>query len=212
MMFSDNEDARSCEVPPRRRKSLVRRFCKSDDGAAAIEFAILSIPYFLVIFAILETFIAFAGETLISNAVEDMSRKLRTGQITNIAGRTTYMDEKAFRRAFCGQISILIKCSEAEINTPSKLYIDLRSFSTFADIPKTIPKKTADRFSDIDTTSFAYTPGGARSINMLRVYYRWQVMTDIVRPYITNIRPADGSMPKDFLIVSTAAYQNENYP
>ena len=47
---------------------------------------------------------------------------------------------------------------------------------------------------------------------MLRAYYRWQVITDLVRPYITTIRPADGSMPSDFLIVATTAFQNENYP
>jgi Flp pilus assembly protein TadG len=47
---------------------------------------------------------------------------------------------------------------------------------------------------------------------MLRAYYRWQIMTDIIRPYITTIHPADGSMPTDFLIVATAAYQNEKYP
>ncbi|MFN7104879.1 MAG: pilus assembly protein, partial [Pseudorhizobium sp.] len=55
-------------------------------------------------------------------------------------------------------------------------------------------------------------PGGPGTINMLRAYYRWEIITDLVRPYISTIRPADGSLPKEFLIVATAAYKNEDYP
>ena len=46
---------------------------------------------------------------------------------------------------------------------------------------------------------------------MLRVYYRWPVITDLVRPYLTKIRPLDGSMPSHFLIVATDAFRNEAY-
>ena len=59
-------------------------------------------------------------------------------------------------------------------------------------------------------TNFGQT--SPEAINMLRAYYRWQVITDLVSPYITTIRPADGSMPSDFLIVATTAFKNEKYP
>jgi Flp pilus assembly protein TadG len=47
---------------------------------------------------------------------------------------------------------------------------------------------------------------------MLRAYYRWEITADLVRPYITTIRPTDASMPRQYLIVATAAFQNEQYP
>ena len=194
---------------PRR---LVRRFCRSDDGATAIEFALLALPYFMIVFAIIETFIAFTAEQLVSNAVDEMSRRLRTGQITFNMSRTTDMTKVQFRTAFCNEIAILIHCSPAEKTTPSKLYIDIRSFSTFANIPKTIPRVSSATFADLDTSSFQFSPGGPSSINMVRAYYRWQIMTDIVRPFITTIRPTGGGMPTDFLIVATSAFQNEAYP
>lgn len=178
-----------------------RRLLRSRDGAAAIEFAILAIPYFLIVFAIIETFVAFTGEQLVVNAVDTMSRKLRTGQIT--ADNT---DATKFRIAFCDEISILIRCNEDE---EDKLMLDLRSFPTFADIPTTIPREGGERFGSIDSSDFDYAPGGPGSINMLRAYYRWSIITDLVRPYISTIRPADGSIPSEFLIVATAAYQNE---
>ena len=194
------------------RFRLLRRMGRSRDGAAAIEFAILAIPYFLIVFAIVETFVAFAAEQLITNAVNTVSRDLRTGAITANMARPTDKDRTEFRRVFCGEISILIRCSESEIANPDKLYLDVRSFSAFKDIPNVIPRASNADFADIDPSSFGYAPGGPESINIVRAYYRWQITTDLVRPFITTIRPEDGSMPTDFLIFATTAFQNENYP
>lgn len=191
---------------------LWRRFARNSDGAAAIEFALLAIPFFMIVFAILETFIAFTGEQLVSNAVETMSRKLRTGQITYNLGRTTDMTQAQFRQAFCNEVSILISCSASEIATPSKLYLDVRSFTNFADIPKDIPRVSNAPFADLDTSTFKYAPGGPDTRMMVRAYYRWQIVTDLLRPYISTIRPADGSVSSSFLIVATAAFKNEEYP
>jgi Flp pilus assembly protein TadG len=191
--------------------SRMSRLMRSRDGATAIEFAMLAIPYFMIIFAIIETFVAFTAEQLVTNAVDVMARQMRTGQITYNMGRTTDMTQAQFRQAFCDNVSILISCSAAEIATPSKLYLDVQTFSTFGAIPTNIPYATTAQYSDIDPTGFKYAPGGPSTINMLRAYYRWQILADIIRPYITTIRTT-GSVPTDFLIVSTAAFQNEKYP
>lgn len=214
MTRQDTDRHRSAESTKRPRFRLWRKLARSKDGAAAIEFAILAIPYFMIIFAIIETFVAFAAEQLVTNAVNTLGRQLRTGQITYQMNRpaTDINDVTKFRRAFCDEVDIMIQCSEAEIATPSKLYIDARTFASFGAIPKTIPRVSTATFADIDPTSFKYTPGGPSTINMLRAYYRWQVITDLIRPYITTIRPSDGSLPSDFLIVATTAFQNENYP
>ena len=124
------------------RLSRLCALARSRDGSAAIEFALLAIPYFIIIFAILETFIAFAAEELVSNAVDTMSREMRTGQITFDSTRPTYKTQTQFRQAFCNEISIIIRCSQTEAATPSKLYLDVRSFTTFASIrsrPRSMP-------------------------------------------------------------------------
>ncbi|MBL0375190.1 pilus assembly protein [Rhizobium sp. KVB221] len=190
---------------------LLVQFRKDRDGAAAIEFALLSIPFLMLVFATFETFIAFAGEQLMSNAVETMARKIRTGEITFAQGKSTDKTEAEFRAMFCDEIAVLNMCSSTEANTPEKLYVDVRQFASFADMPRDIPKISSEEYSDLDTSEFAFSPGGADSNNMVRAYYRWQIMTDLVRPYITNIRPPGKLIPTDFLIVSTAAFQNEKY-
>lgn len=210
-MSSVANGPKSTRLPERNLKRSWRRFSRSTDGAAAIEFAILSIPYFIIVFAILETFVAFAAEQSITNAVNTLGRQLRIGQISGTVGHVNYKTEAQFRQLFCDEISIFIKCSAAELTSKnSKLIIDARSFTSFAEIPKTIPRKSSSAFADIDTASMKYAPGGPESINVLRAYYRWQVITDLVRPYITNIRK-NGSMPTDFLIVATTTFKSEKY-
>ncbi|MFS8115166.1 pilus assembly protein [Rhizobium jaguaris] len=198
----------------RRAGGRLREFVRSRDGTAAIEFALLAIPYFLIIFAILETFVAFIAEQVVSNAVDTLSRQIRTGQITYNHNATTDLTQDKFRQAFCNEISVIIACSATELvtATATNLYLDVENYATFAAMPTTIPRVSSDPYSDLNTTGFKFAPGGAQSNNMVRAYYRWQVITDLLRPYLTTIRPSDGSMPTTYLIVATAAFQNENYP
>lgn len=212
-MISDDDLLESKGPARRRARGGLREFVRSRDGTAAIEFALLAIPYFLIVFAILETFVAFTAEQVISNAVDTLSRQVRTGQITYNLGKTTDLSQQQFRQAFCNEIAVLITCSSTEAATPASLYLDVESYTSFASMPTTIPRQSStDPYSDLNTTGFAFTPGGAKTLNMVRAYYRWQIITDLLRPYLTNIRPSNGSMPTTYLIVSTAAFQNENYP
>ena len=187
------------------KSGLFRRLWRRRDGAAAIEFAILCLPFFLIVFASIETFIAFSAEQLLANATEVTARKIRTGEI-----RST-MSPQDFRRAFCAEIAILMPCSEEEIATPNKLFLDVRSFAKFSDIPPAVPRVSSDPYADLKTSDFRFAPGGKKTINIVRAYYRWNIVTDLVRPYITNIRPADGSK-QTYLMISTAVIQNEDYP
>ena len=211
MSASDN-DKSPVGIQRREKRHAWRRLWRSRDGASAIEFAILAIPYFMIIFAILETFVAFTAEQLVTNAVNTMARDLRTGKITyNLNRPATDMTEEQFRQAFCNEISIMISCSPTEIATPADLYLDVETLPTFKAIAdKASIPRVGGEHSDLDSSDFHFTPGGPKSINMLRAYYRWPVITDLVRPYITNIRPANGS--SSFLIVATTAFQNEDYP
>ncbi|OHV80580.1 TadE/TadG family type IV pilus assembly protein [Ensifer sp. LCM 4579] len=195
----------------RARRNLFPRFLGDRKGATAIEFAVLALPFFLVVFASIETFVAFAGEQLLANATDTLARKIRTGEITFNQGKATDMTEAEFRRAFCDEISILMTCSSTEASQPQKLFLDIREITDLATIPAAVPRVGSSSSSDLDTSGFRFAPGGAASFTMVRAYYRWEVITDLVRPYITNLRPAGTSMPRDFLMVATTTFRNENY-
>ena len=182
-----------------------KRIASAKEGATAIEFALLAIPFFMVIFAILETFFALIAEQVIQSATDNVARQLQTGQITQT------ITETEFRKLLCAEASVIIRCSSDEINSPSRLYIDLKSYSKFSDIDKTIPTFEHSTGRDLDLSKLEFSPGGSGSINMLRVYYRWPVTTDLIRPYLTNIKKEGSNIPSDFLIVATEAFVSEAY-
>lgn len=203
-------DKTAVEKKAIQRRGLFRSLLRANGGAAAMEFAILVIPFFMIVMATIETFVAYTAEQVLAGAVDTMARKIRTGQITFGLGRSTDMNQTQFRTAFCAEIAVMITCDGSEAATPKKLYIDLQSFTTFANMPKSLPYSSSSEYSDIDTSAIKYTPGGAGTMNMLRAMYRWQIMTDLMRPYLTNIRTS--GVPTDYLISSTAAFKSESYP
>ncbi|MEK1931868.1 MAG: TadE/TadG family type IV pilus assembly protein [Pararhizobium sp.] len=209
-MFNTLDDPTAADRSQKRRCGLLRRFFKEKSGTSSIEFALLALPFLVVVFASLETFTAFTAEQLLANATETMARKVRTGEITFGINPATDMSQEQFRKAFCEEISIIMTCSATEAKNPSRLFLDVRSFADFSKIPAAVPR-VGGADSDLDTSGFKFAPGGPTTINIVRAYYRWEVITDLVRPYVTNLRPAGSSMPDDYLMVSTAAFRNEAY-
>ncbi len=175
----------------RRILDTICGFRRDRRGATAIEFAMLAIPFTMLSFAILETTVSFTAQQVISNAADTLSRQIRTGQLT-LANTT----KSQFRDRLCGEISIIVGagCPQLEY--------DLEYYTSFADVPKTIPRTPE---GDIDTTGFTYNPGGNGTINSLRIFYRWPVMTDLMRSSLSNL-PNDRT-----LLYATVTWQNEPF-
>ncbi|MEX3011043.1 TadE/TadG family type IV pilus assembly protein [Hoeflea sp. TYP-13] len=186
------------------KRSSWFRFRRNENGAAAIEFALLAIPFFLLIFAIIETCIAFAAEQTLNYAVDKLGRQLRTGQITFATGEATDKTEAEFRTMLCDEVSMMFSCG-ADVD--DRLFVDLQNYATFASIPTSVPVVGGK----LDDSGFAFNPGGASTINMLRAYYTWKVTVDLFRPYIANITADGESQANYYLIVATTAYRNEAY-
>ena len=173
------------------KKSLLSRFRRDKKGATAIEFAILILPFSMITFAILETAVSFTAQEIISHSVDKVSRQLRTGQITAAS-----LSKTEFRELICEDLEILVSdgCPELEF--------DLKSYAAFKDVPTDIPKATP---TSIDTAGFAYSPGGSGTINHLRVFYRWPIITDIMKGSLSTL---DGNKT---LLFASATWQNETY-
>ena len=176
----------------RQRMNPFNRFRKDKRGSVAIEFVALAIPFALLVFAILESCISFAAQQVLANATDDIARQLRTGQL-----RAAGMNETELKKLICARIDVIVPdgCPD--------LLVDLREFPTFADAAKVRIKLTTG--GDIDTTGFAVSPGPSLSKNMLRVFYRWPVMTDFMRKSMSNL--PNGKT----LHFATATWQNEPF-
>lgn len=157
-----------------------------------MEFVILAIPFSLLVFAILESCISFAAQQVLANATDDIARQLRTGQI-----KAASVNEASLKAMVCERLSIITSDCEDGVE------VDLRRFDLFEQAAAVRIKLTGD--GDIDTSDFAVAPGPSMSKNMLRVFYRWPVMTDFMRKSMSNLK--DGKT----LHFATATWQNEPF-
>lgn len=175
-------------------RGLLRAFLGERKGSTAIEFTILAIPFSLLVFAILESCIAFGAQQLLTNATDDLARQIRTGQIKQSEVKA---DPSLVRDRICKSISILVA------ETCPGLSVDLRAFDTFEEAAAIRTKFTEDH--DIDDSQFKVDPGQSLSKNMLRVFYRWPVMTDFMRKSMSNLKGGKT------LLFATATWQNEPF-
>ncbi|MBZ9982323.1 MULTISPECIES: TadE/TadG family type IV pilus assembly protein [unclassified Mesorhizobium] len=156
-----------------RRAPFFERFAGDRRGSTALEFALLALPFAVLVFAILESCISFAGQEVMANITDDIARKLRTGQLrpADVAG-------DKLKTMICDKLEIIVSQDCAK-----QLDVDLREYPTFADAATAsfkIDNGNIILMQGANSQPFATTPGLAESKNMLRVFYKWPVMTDLL--------------------------------
>lgn len=176
-----------------RRRGFLARFARNRSGSTAVEFTLLSIPFAVLVFAILESCISFAGQQVMSNVTDDIARQIRTGQLKPGPALT----EATLKEMICDRLEIVV----AE-GCPG-LEVDLQEYDTFAEAAAVRIKLTSDR--DLDTADFEVDPGLSMSKNMLRVFYKWPVITDFMSKLVSNIK---GGKTLHF---ATVTWQNEPF-
>nr|WP_245435826.1 TadE/TadG family type IV pilus assembly protein [Mesorhizobium tamadayense] len=172
-------------------------------GSTALEFAMLAMPFALLVFAILESCISFAGQEVMANATDDIARQLRTGQI-----RKADVTEASIKTLICDRLEIMVATNCLGSGSNASLLVDLREYATFADAAAA-GFKIVDRdivlTQGAGSTSFTVSPGLAESKNMLRVFYKWPVMTDFLAKQMANLK--DGKT----LHFASVTWQNEPF-
>lgn len=170
---------------------LRKRFASSDDGATAVEFALIMPPFFLMIFAILETASIFFVSTTLENAVLDAGRQIRTGQ-----AQSAEMTASQFRDEICARIDMFMSCDN------QSLVLDVERFSSFTDLE--FPN-AMDGNGNLNIDA-GFDTGNPGDIVLIRVYYMWDVMTPVVGRVMANTADHETR-----LIVATAVFRNEPF-
>ena len=90
------------------------------------------------------------------------------------------------------------------------LLVDLRAPATFAEAASyTFKISNGDivlmKAAQVDPKQFVAEPGGSKDKNILRVFYKWPVMTDFLAKSMANL---NGGNTLQF---ATITWQNESY-
>ena len=178
-------------VSARKRLAIATGFARREDGAVAIEFAIIAAPFLALILASMQTALAFFAGQVLETAVVESSREIMTGQAQN-AG----MSQSQFASAVCAKIETLFNCGG--------LMIDVQTASSFSSANTAAPTLTFGSSGQV-SNSWSYNPGAPGSIVVMRVMYQWPVFTGPLGLGLAN--ESNGKL----LLMSTAVFKNEPY-
>jgi len=163
-------------------------FVKNEEATTAIEFSLLAAPYLLLTLGIIELSIMYASASLLEGATSSAARAVRTGQIQQSGGDP----EAEFRDRMCDYATVLIDCND--------VIIEVQQMASFGDFGGMAPSYDGDG----NLVSSGVDPGGSGDRVLIRVGYRYQMMTPLIGPLM-------GGPDSSRLFMSTIVLQSEPY-
>jgi Flp pilus assembly protein TadG len=163
------------------------RFGANERGATAVEFALIALPFFGLLFAIMHTSIVMFANQALQSMTSSAARQIMTGEITTASGIA------AFRSALCVEpYDLMFDCD--------KVLVQVESFGTsFATAnPSTFVNN--DCFNaDEAPTADCWDAGGPRSVVVVRIAYDW--------PFSINLEDLNNKTT----LVAVSAFRNEPF-
>ena len=178
-----------------RSAKVVNRFSKNEEGATAVEFALVGGPFFLLVFAIIETSLLFFANQYLETVVDDVTRLYRTGQIANIS---TTQD---LRKEMCRRIVAMFDCN--------KIILHVDTAPRFKDLP---PPPVSNNSADLDADgNYAPPERFPPAICPLQVLqftasYEWPIYANYSAPLVSE------GLNDNALLNVTAVVRTEGFP
>ena len=170
---------------------ILNRWFKRKEGTTAVEFALVGIPFVLMIVGTLEMSLMFTAQALLHESTFTAARLIRTGQIQTgeVEG-----GETAFREAVCDFAALMIPCDRIQFQVQQ-----VPSFGDAQDLPP------AEYDEDGNLEDQGFDPGSVSEIVLIRVAYNYPVITPFMQPFLAESGKSTRTM------LSTIILQNEPY-
>jgi Flp pilus assembly protein TadG len=172
-------------------RSIARRFIRQRDGATAVEFGLVAVPFLAVMFAIIQSAMTFFASQALRTAASYGGRLIMTGQ-----AQAQGFDAAKFKNAVCANINGAFNCQ-------ASVYVDVKTYTGFSSVNNNaLP---VDQNGNLQTGNFAYQPGGPNDIVVVRLMYQMPMQVTLLGLNMSNM--AGGNR----LVMSTVAFRNEMY-
>ena len=185
-----------------------RGIARDEKGAVAIEFAILAVPFFALIFAIIETSMTFFAQQILESALQDATRYIRTGQSQTVAPA---WNKTEFRKAICDGTFGLFECS----SNPStdRLLINVIPVATFDAAATEITKPIDDDCTPASTLpsdcdwqlAEDFDDGKGSDVIIAQVFYKWPTIINL--PWFSLANQAGNNR----LLSAVRVFKNEPF-
>lgn len=172
-----------------------KHFAKADDGVAAVEFALVVLPFIMVLGVVLETGIMMFTEYTLQASVQQAARLMRTGQ-----AQASGMSAAAFKTEICKTAGIIMNCASGVT-----VYSD--SAPTFAALKTKLPLNLNIGIQpDGSASAASYKCGAPLEAVGVVATYDWK----FIFPFMDfNANVAGGKKKR---LVGIAMFSNEPYP
>lgn len=177
------------------RPKVVRRMIKSENGATAVEFALIAFPFFMIMGCVCETGIMLFTEYSIQSGVQEAARQIKTGQAQNAS-----MSAGDFKAKICEITGIVIDCE-------SDLTVYVRPANTFSTLASVMPSYlNVGAKPDGSPNPASYDCGGPSQAAAVVATYDWK----FTMPFMKFLGNFDGD--KKRRLYGLAIFQNEPFP
>ena len=173
-----------------RMLNQIKGWLIEEDATAAIEFALVGLPFIIMLIGFIEVCLFFSSAVSLEGATNDAARMIRTGQV-QAAGDPV----KVFQNELCAQVSGLINCAGLQYQV---IPIAGNSFSNVAALS---PQFDANG----NLINQTFNPGQSNGDVLVRVVYQYVFLTPLLGKIITGGAATQG------LLMSTIVIQNEPY-
>jgi Flp pilus assembly protein TadG len=169
------------------KSGATRRMTSCEAGAAAVEFALIAVPFLATVFWIINTALVFFAQQTLQSATDQAARLVMTGQ-----AQQQGLSAQQFKQGVCANAAALFSCSGISLN--------IQTFSSFSSGSMYNPNKSGT----FDNSGFSYSLGNSGDIEVIQVFYQWPVFGTLLGS-LSNMGVGYR------LLVATAAFRNEPY-
>ena len=178
----------------------MRRWRQEESGATAVEFAIVAMPFALLLFGLVSVCLYYFADFSMENATWQAARAVRTGQLQQSSGSYTGISTNADRqialkKAFCDRAFLFADCN-------AKAVVIVQSNTGFGGITQ---PNCAVNGVVISQSAAAFNTGGASSVVLVTICYPWDFGGKLPMFTLSNLQ--NGSL----LMQASAAFRTEPY-
>ncbi len=166
-------DARPGERGRRRRP-----FARDSRGAAAIEFAMIALPLFIMIGGIMEIALVLLVGANLEDAASAMARQIRIGNYV-APGESSASSLTTFKSDLCADIKLVPAASCMQ-----QIQVDVRPLSSLNFTTTATSPVSGGAFN---ATGLCFYSGSGGTPVIMRVYYMWPLLTPFLLNGLANV-------------------------
>jgi Flp pilus assembly protein TadG len=173
---------------------VAAQFWRNKRAATAVEFALIAMPFVMLLIGIVEVALVFMVATALESATDVAARQIRIGTLQS---QSTAATAASFKTTVCNNMVWLSS------TCASNLEVDVRTFTQFQSVALPNPISSG---ALLPQSQLQFSLGGPGSIVLVRTYLPWPLIAPLL------IEMAAQTSGGQIIVTSTTTFRNEPYP